>query len=113
MAATSRKVNDVRHDKTGNPDGNTAPRKPVQPVEQGQGFPQPAHPMEPAEGRPDLDGGGARVLAGSHFSGTPLDVPGNLGDRSVVKKAASEREKETRAMEQTNLPELWEWAEYY
>ena len=27
----------------------------VQPVEQGQGFPQPVHPMEPAEGRADLD----------------------------------------------------------
>ncbi len=27
----------------------------VQPVEQGQGFPQPAHPTEPAEGRADLD----------------------------------------------------------
>jgi quercetin dioxygenase-like cupin family protein len=27
----------------------------VQPVEQGQGFPQPVHPTEPAEGRADLD----------------------------------------------------------
>ena len=27
----------------------------VQPVEQGQGFPQPVHPREPAEGRADLD----------------------------------------------------------
>ena len=80
----------------------------VQPVEQGQGFPQP---MEPAEGRPDLDLPSA--LPGSHFPGTPLDVPGNLSDRSVVKKAVSERGKETRVMEQTKLPELWEWAEYY
>lgn len=31
----------------------------VQPVEQGQGFPQPAHPTEPAEGRVDLDLPGA------------------------------------------------------
>ncbi len=80
----------------------------VQPVGHGQGFSQP---MEPAEGRPDLVLPSA--LPGSHFPGTPLDVPGNLGDRSVVKKAASERGKETRVMEQTNLPELWEWAEYY
>ncbi len=31
----------------------------VQPVEQEQDFPQPAHPMEPAEGRADLDLPGA------------------------------------------------------
>lgn len=31
----------------------------VQPAEQGQGFPQPAHPTEPAEGRVDLDLPGA------------------------------------------------------
>ncbi len=31
----------------------------VQPAEQGQGFPQPAHPTEPAEGRADLDPPGA------------------------------------------------------
>ncbi len=31
----------------------------VQPVEQGQGLPQPAHPTEPAEGRADLDPPGA------------------------------------------------------
>jgi quercetin dioxygenase-like cupin family protein len=31
----------------------------MQPVEQGQGFPQPAHPKEPAEGRADLDLPGA------------------------------------------------------
>jgi quercetin dioxygenase-like cupin family protein len=80
----------------------------VQPLEQGQGF---SRPVEHAEGRPDLDLPGA--LPGSHFPGTQLDVPGNLGDRSVVKKAASEWGKETRVMEQTDLPELWEWAEYY
>src|SRR5829696_3308540 len=30
MAATPREVNDVRHDKSSNPEGNTEPRKPVQ-----------------------------------------------------------------------------------
>src|SRR5215208_1359410 len=45
----------------------------VQPVEQGQGFPQPAQPMEPAEGCPDLDLPSA--LPGSHLPRTSSDVP--------------------------------------